>query len=74
MTPSIINLAPETLPMAALLPSMNRLLLTQTSLITRSSDSGDLAPEMLAVRATQITVVLSEILEWKGYSHGGINE
>jgi hypothetical protein len=74
MTPNIINLALEPPPMAALLPSMNRLLLAQTSPVTGSTDSSGFAPEMLTVRATQITVVLGEILEWKGYSHGGINE
>jgi len=29
---------------------------------------------MLKLRATQVTVVLREILEQKGYLHGGINE
>jgi len=47
---------------------------TETSSIIRTTDSGDVAPEMLTLRATQVTVVLREILEEKGYLHGGINE
>ena len=75
MTPNIINLAPEPTPMAALLPSMNRLLAAQTSPVTGSTDeSSSITPEVLTVRATHITVVLGEMLEWKGYSHGGLNE
>jgi hypothetical protein len=64
----------QPLPMSALLPSMTRLLLTQTSSVTRPTDPGNLVPEMLTVRATHITVVLHEVLEQRGYFHGGIND
>jgi hypothetical protein len=53
---------------------LNRLLLTETSSVTRPADSDDLAPDELDLRATQITGVLKEILEQRGYSHGGLNE
>ena len=39
-----------------------------------TTDSGDIAPGTLTLRATQVTVVLREILEDKGYPHGGIND
>jgi len=50
------------------------LLLTEKSSVTRPADPGGVAPEMLKLRATEVTVVLREILEQKGYLHGGINE
>jgi hypothetical protein len=50
------------------------LLLTKTSSVTRLADSGDVAPERLKLAATQVTVVLKEILEQRGYRHSGINE
>ena len=53
---------------------MTPLLLMQTNPVSRPADPGNLAPEMLTVRATHISVVLNEILEGKGYSHGGIND
>jgi len=53
---------------------MTRLLLTQTNSVTRPTDPDNLAPEMLTIRATHITMVLSKILEEKGYLHGGIND
>ena len=49
------------------------LLLAETSSVTRPAPS-DVEPEMLEARATQVTVVLREILEQKGYLHGGIND
>jgi hypothetical protein len=49
-------------------------LLTQTTSVTSPADADPFAPEMLTVRATQITVVLRELLEEKGYRHTGINE
>jgi hypothetical protein len=49
-------------------------LLTRTNSFIRPTDPGNLAPERLTVRATHITVVLSEILQEKGYRHGGIND
>jgi hypothetical protein len=63
---------PQALP--PLMIVLNPLLLTETSSVTRPVDSGDLAPEELNVRATQITGVLKEILEQRGYPHGGLNE
>ena len=45
-----------------------------------NTDSQDLvisrlvAPEELNLRATQITGVLKEILEQRGFPHGGLNE
>ena len=50
------------------------LLLTETSSGTRPADPGDVAPELLKLRPTQVTVVLREILEYRGYPHGGIND
>ena len=64
--------SPRPLPPPVVL--FNRLLLSQTSSVTLLSDPGTLAPAMLAVRATQMTVVLRQILDDKGYFHGGINE
>ena len=52
----------------------NRLLLTQISSVTRAADQGNIAPETLTVRATEVTVMLREILEQTGYHHGGIND
>jgi hypothetical protein len=52
----------------------NRLLLTQISSVTRAADVGKVTSETLKARATQVTVVLREILEQPGYRHGGINE
>ena len=63
---------PSSLPPAAVV--LSPLLLTEKSSVTRPVDPGGVAPEMLKLRATQVTVVLREILEQKGYLHGGINE
>jgi hypothetical protein len=60
------------LPLPVLL--CNRLLLTQTSSVTRAADPGNLASETLTIRAAQITVLLREILKQPGYRHGGIND
>ena len=66
------------IPSSRLLPPppvlLYPLLLPPTSSVTLPLDSSNTAPELLAVRATQITVVLSQILEYKGYAHWGINE
>jgi len=63
--------SPSSLPPAAVV--LGPLLLTETSAVTRPASS-EVAPEMLNLRATQVTVVLQEILEQRGYLHGGINE
>lgn len=61
---------------AAVLPTvvLSPLLLTETSPVTRPADPGEVMPETLKLHAARITVVLSEILEKRGYPHGGINE
>ena len=64
--------SPQALPPLAVL--LYPLLLTQTCTATLPSDPGSLVPEMLAVRAAHITVVLSHILDDRGYFHGGLNE
>lgn len=74
MNTRIVTLSVQPLPMPALLPSMTRLLLTQNCSVTRLTDPGNLSPEMLTLRATHISVLLSEMLEEQGYDHGGINE
>ena len=65
-------------PSARLLPPpavlLYPLLQPPTSSATTPNDSSNAAPEKLPVRATQITVVLSQILDYKGYYHGGLNE
>ena len=61
------SLSPATV---VLIPS----LLTETSSVTRPADPGDVAPEQLKLRPSQAAVALSEILEQRGYLHGGINE
>ena len=53
---------------------LKRLLLTETGSAASLTASSNLAPEMLTVRATHVTRVLSEILEQRGYPHGGIND
>ena len=63
---------PPSLPPAAVVLSPS--LLTETSSVTRPADPDGVAPEMLKLHATQVTGVLREILEQKGYSHGGLNE
>ena len=62
---------PKALPPVVIL---SPLLLTETNSVARMADLTDVAPEMLNVRATQVTAVLAEILEQKGYLHGGIND
>ena len=51
-----------------------RLLLTQSSSATRRAETSNLAPALLSVRATQVTVVLSEILEERCYFVGALND
>ena len=61
----------------ALLPPvvvLRHLLLTETSSATPPADPDDITPELLTLRATQVTVVLRDILEQRGYLHGGIND
>ena len=65
--------SPQHSPTPLLGPSMTRLFLTQTTSVTRPIDRDNLAPEILTLRATQITVLLRELLEEKGYCHTGIN-
>jgi len=55
-------------------PSVTHFLLTQTTAVTSPADNDAFAPEMLTVRATQITVLLRELLEEKGCRHTGIND
>lgn len=70
-TPTVIP-TPRALPPQAIV--LSPLLLTETSSVARLVDPGDVAPEMLKRRATQVTAVLKEILAEKGYLHGGIND
>ena len=75
MNTRTITLSPQPLPMPVLLPSMTRLLLAQTNANPLLADDLDiLSPEMLTLRATQITVLLHDMLAEKGYHHGGLNE
>jgi len=71
-TKSVIQTKAQLPPL--LLTSMTRLLLTQTSIVTRPNDPDNLAPEMLTFRATRVTAVLREMLDEKGYPHLGIND
>ena len=72
MNTQTVILRPPSLSPAAvvLIPS----LLTETSSVMRPADPGDVAPELLKLRPSQATVALREILEQRGYPHGGINE
>ncbi len=53
---------------------LNRSLLTETCSVTRSSPRDNLAPDILTIRATKISVLLQDMLNQKGYRHGGIND
>lgn len=53
---------------------LNRLLLTETGSVTRSSPWDNLEPDRLTIRATKISVLLQDMLNEKGYRHGGIND
>ena len=66
--------SPRHSPQPLLGPSVTHFLLTQTPAVTSPADRDPFAPEMLTVRATQITVLLRELLEEKGYHHTGIND
>lgn len=68
------NKSPRHSPPPLLGPSVTHFLLTQTTSVTSPADNDPFAPEMLTVRATQITVLLRELLEEKGYRHSGIND
>jgi hypothetical protein len=68
---TVIPTPPRLLPPVVVL---SPLLLTELSPVTRLADPREVMPETLKLRATQITVVLSGILEQQGYPHGGINE
>jgi hypothetical protein len=57
-----------------LTPLVDHLLLAQTGTATKPFDPWNMGPELLGFRATTVTVVLKEILEQKGYPHGGIND
>jgi hypothetical protein len=57
-----------------LAPLVDHLLLPQASTATKPADPWDFGPESFTFRATTISVVLKEILEQKGYPHGGIND
>ncbi len=70
-TPAAIS-SPQPLPPPVVL--LNRLLLTETCSVTRVPPESSLAPDLLTIRATQVSVLLQDILEEKGYRHGGLNE
>jgi hypothetical protein len=70
-TQTVIS-TPHALPPPAVV--LNSALPTGTSSVMPTTDSGDIAPGTLTLRATQVTLVLREILEDKGYPHGGIND
>ena len=63
MRPQILTHSPNPMPMALMLPSMNRHLLSPSTAERPAMDRDYLSPEMLALRATQITVVLRDMLE-----------
>ena len=50
------------------------LLSTKFPQIQETNLPDDLDADRIALRATQITVVLKDILEHPGYRHGGLNE
>ena len=66
------TLSPRLLPPPAIL--LHHLLLPQTGSVPRPADAGNLAPDLLAMRATKITMVLSEILDERCYFHGALND
>ena len=72
MNTQTILSTPQALPVPAVVLSPS--LLTETCSHPCLPDPGDVAPEMLKLRVTHVTVVLREILEQKGYRHGGIND
>ncbi len=72
MNTQTVTFTPPPLPPAAVV--LIPLRLTETSSDTRAADPGDVAPELLKLRPTQVTVGLREILEQRGYPHGGIND
>jgi hypothetical protein len=53
-------------------PPPPRLLLPRFSSV--NVPASELDPHLLALRATAISVVLTDILDQKGHLHGGINE
>jgi len=53
---------------------MNRLLLTEHCSLASLFPAGNLAPDLLTIRATKVTAILEGILAIRGYRHGGINE
>ena len=55
-------------------PLVDHLLLSQTSTNTKPAEPRDFDSGALTFRATTISVVLKEILEERGYIHGGIND
>jgi hypothetical protein len=69
-TKSIIP-CPRPLPSSVAL--LNRLLLTETCSHTNLTPWKNLAPDLLTIRATKVSVLLKELLALKGYGHGGIN-
>ena len=55
-------------------PPVQHLLLSELSQVKMTYPSDDMDADRIALRATQITAVLKEILEHPGYRHGGLNE
>ena len=53
---------------------VHHLLSTKFPQIQETNLPDDLDADRIALRATQITVVLKDILEHSGYPHGGLNE
>ena len=62
MRPKILTHSPNPMPMALMFPSMNRHLLSPST-ESPAMDRDYLSPAMLALRATQIPVVLRDMLE-----------
>ena len=68
------NVTPSPLPLPPPVVLMNRLLLTEHCSLASLFPAGNLAPDLLTIRATKVTAILEGILAIRGYRHGGINE
>jgi hypothetical protein len=53
---------------------LRRLLLTETCSAARLTIWRNLAPDLLAIRATKVSALLEDTLAQTGYRHGGIND
>jgi len=72
MQTQYVTPSPRPLPPPVML--LNRLLLTEHCSRTSLIPASNLAPDLLTIRATEITAILEGILATTGYRHGGINE